>query len=74
MMPNRCTLLSTSQITVSTLFEMAPIVSLFQVYERQLTLLNFPKEASTREKLMFLFLVDLHRVDLFTSSPVHELD
>ncbi len=41
----------------------------FQVNERQLTLLNFPKVASIRQKLIvLLFLVDLFRVDLFTSS------
>ncbi len=41
----------------------------FQVNEGQLTLLNFLKEASTRQKLIaFLFLVDLFRLDLFTSS------
>ncbi len=66
---HRCNLLSASGITVSTLFEMAPIKCFFQVNEGQLTLLNFPKEASTRQKLRaFLFLVDLFRVDLLTSS------
>ncbi len=35
----------------------------------QLTLLNFTKEASTRQRLIaFLFLVDVFHVDLFTSS------
>ncbi len=39
----------------------------FQVNEGQLTMLNFPKKASTRQKLIvFLFLVDLFLVDLFT--------
>ncbi len=37
------------------------------VNKRQLTLLSFPTEASTRQKLTaFLFLVDLFRVNLFT--------
>ncbi len=41
----------------------------FQVNGGWLTLLNFPKEASTRQKLIaFLFLVDFFCVDLFTSS------
>ncbi len=56
---HRCTLLSASQITVSILFEMAPIKCLFQLNEGHLTWLHFPKEASSRQQLRaFLFLVD----------------
>ncbi len=66
---HRCALLSASGITVSTLFKMAPLGCFFQVNEGKLTLLNFPKEGSTRQKLIvFLFLVDLFCVDLFPSS------
>ncbi len=64
-----------------TSFEMAPIkcfflLFVFLVNEEHLTLLNFPKEESTRQKLIsFLFLVDLFHVDLFTSSKcAHEPD
>ncbi len=40
-----------------------------KVNEEKVTSFSFPKEASTRQKLIvFLFLVDLFRVDLFTSS------
>ncbi len=54
---------------VRTLFEMPPIKCLLEVNEGKLTLLNLPKEASTRQKLMpFLFLVDLSGVDFFMSS------
>ncbi len=64
-----CTLLSASWITVSTLFNMAPIKCFFQVNEGQLTLLNFPKEAMKRQKFrVFLFLEDLFHLDLFTIS------
>ncbi len=66
---HRYALLSASGITVSTLFYMAPIKRFVRVNEGQLTLLNFAKEASTRQKLIvFLFLVDLFDVDSFTSS------
>ncbi len=59
-----CALLSASWINVRTLFEIVSIKCFLRMNEGQLTLLNFPKEASTRQKLIaFLFLVDL-----FTSS------
>ncbi len=46
----RWSLLSASGITVSTLFKMVPIkCCFFRVNEGKLTLLNFPKEASTTE-------------------------
>ncbi len=53
------------------LVQVAPIkcCCFFWVNEGQLTFLNFPKEASTRQTLtVFLFLVDLFHVDLFTSQ------
>ncbi len=63
---HHCALISASQITVSTL---APIKWGVFLGEGQLIFLKFPKETSTRQKLiMLLVLVDLIRVDLFTFS------
>ncbi len=60
---------------VSTLFKMAAIEGFlfvclfFGVNEGQLTLLSFPKEANTRQRLIaFLFPADLFHVNLITSS------
>ncbi len=68
-----CTLISPSQITVR--YRSNKVFS-GGGDDGQLTLFNIPKETSTRQKLkLFLFLVDLFCVDLFTSSAwAHELD
>ncbi len=70
-----CTLLSASWITVSNLFERVPkgffVVCFFnfRVNEEKLIFLNFPKEASTRQKLrLFLFLLDLFLVNLLARA------
>ncbi len=70
------TVLCLMDYSVITVFNMVPIKCFSDVNKGKLTLFCFPKEASTRQKLtVFLFLVDLFNVDLFTSSTrAHELD
>ncbi len=66
MLKHHAALFSASQITVSSKWLR---VSYFSVNEEHSTLLNFPTEESTRQKLRaFLFLVDFIHVDILTFS------